>query len=126
MVRPASVTVVLVLLAPFGLANDGVLEINQACAVNTGCFPGDTGGFPVTIDGSAGRSYRLTSDLTVPSADTSGIVVTISDVGIDLNNFAILGPCPKRACTPPGFDSFSTAPRKDLREFAGLAGTRGL
>ena len=55
------------------LASDGAVEINQACAENTGCFSGDTAGFPVTIDASAGRSYRLTSDLILLSASTSGI-----------------------------------------------------
>ena len=43
-------------------AVDGVLEINQTCAVNTGCFSGDAAGFPVTIDGSAGLSYVLTAN----------------------------------------------------------------
>jgi len=31
------------------LAVDGVLEINQTCATHTGCFAGDTPGFPVGI-----------------------------------------------------------------------------
>jgi parallel beta-helix repeat protein len=74
------------------LAVDGVLEINQACAVNTGCFSGDAAGLPVTITGAAGHSYRLTGDLTVPDENTDGIVVSGNDVGIDLNNFAIIGP----------------------------------
>ena len=30
-------------------ASDGQLEINQACAINTGCFSGDAPGFLVTI-----------------------------------------------------------------------------
>jgi hypothetical protein len=42
-------------------ASDGQLEINQACAVNTGCFPGDDPGFPVTI--TQPGSYRLTGNL---------------------------------------------------------------
>ena len=69
-------------------AVDGVLEINQACAVNTGCFAGDTAGFPVTI-GSAG-SYRLTGNLT----SSGGLVIDISAdaVTVDLNGFGILGP----------------------------------
>jgi hypothetical protein len=45
-------------LAAPALAVDGVREINQTCAVQMGCFVGDTAGFPVTIDGSAGKSYR--------------------------------------------------------------------
>lgn len=73
-------------------ASDGVLEINQTCAIQTGCFAGDTPGLPVTINGSAGRSYRLTSDLVVASAATNGIEIGADDVGIDLNNFAIRGP----------------------------------
>jgi len=78
-----------------GLSNpafavDGVLEINQTCAVNTGCFSGDTAGFPVTI--TATGSYRLTSNLTVPDENTGGINVSANDVAIDLNNFAIIGP----------------------------------
>jgi parallel beta-helix repeat protein len=79
-------------LATPAFATDGVLEINQTCAVNTGCFAGDSPGFPVTIDGSAGHGYRLTSDLTVPNNNTDGIAVSTRDVGIDLNSFAILGP----------------------------------
>ena len=69
---------------------DGVLEINQAC-VNTGCFSGDSAGFPVTIDGSAGRSYRLTGDLVVPNVNASGITISTHDVRIDLNSFTIIG-----------------------------------
>jgi len=77
-------------LAGSALATDGVLEINQACAA-AGCFPGDTPGFPVTIDGSVGRSYLLTSDLTLPDEHTGGITIDASDVSIDLNGFAIIG-----------------------------------
>ena len=77
-------------LASPALAVDGVLEINQACAVSTGCFSGDAAGLPVTI--TAAGSYRLTSNLTVPDENTDGIVVSADDVGIDLNNFAIIGP----------------------------------
>ena len=84
------VLLLLSLVSP-AFASDGVLEINQTCAVATGCFAGDTAGFPVTIT-TPGTSYRLTSPLTVPNESTDGIVVSTSDVGIDLNNFAILGP----------------------------------
>ena len=41
------------LLATPARAGDGALEINQTCAVNTGCFARDTAGFPVTISTSA-------------------------------------------------------------------------
>ncbi|MEZ4282891.1 MAG: right-handed parallel beta-helix repeat-containing protein [Myxococcota bacterium] len=71
-------------------ASDGVVEINHTCAVQTGCFGNDFPGYPVTINGSAGRSYRLTSDLVVPGENTDGILVFTSDVGIDLANFTII------------------------------------
>ena len=78
-------------LATPAFAVDGVLEINQTCAVQTGCFAGDSPGYPVFIDGQAGGSYRLTSNLIVPNENTDGILFNTSDIGIDLNNFAIIG-----------------------------------
>ncbi len=72
------------------LAVDGVVEINQARALNGGVTPGDTPGFPVTI--SVAGSYRLTSNLTLPDANTDGIDITADNVSIDLNGFAVLGP----------------------------------
>jgi hypothetical protein len=86
--RTILLALVFVLLASPALASDGVLEINQTCAVQTGCFAGDTAGYPITI--STPGSYRLTSNLIVPDENTHGIVVSTSDVGIDLNNFAII------------------------------------
>ena len=80
------------MMASAAMAVDGVLEINQTCAVNTGCFSGDSAGLPVTITGAAGRSYRLTTDLTVADENTDGIQVSANDVSIDLNGFAIVGP----------------------------------
>ena len=78
-------------------ADGGVLEINQTCAIQTGCFSGDDPGFPVSI--LAAGSYRLTSNLVVPDADTTAIGVgnsTVSNVDIDLGGFEIRGPlsCP--------------------------------
>jgi parallel beta-helix repeat protein len=84
------ILLLLLLWATPALAVDGVLEINQTCAVQTGCFAGDAAGFPVTIDGSAGRSFRLTSDLTVPDENTTGIVISASSSSIDLNGFEIV------------------------------------
>ena len=78
------------LLATPAFAVDGVLEINQTCAVQTGCFAGDAAGFPVTIDGSAGKSYRLTTSLIVPDENTNGIDVRAPWVSIDLNGFEIV------------------------------------
>lgn len=99
----------LLLLPSAGIASDGVLEINQTCATLTGCFSGDTAGFPVTIDGSAGGSYLLTSDLAVPDANTDGILVTTSHVTLDLGGFSLHGPtvCSGTpvSCAPTGSGS---------------------
>lgn len=73
-------------------ATDGVVEINQACALAGSCFAGDAPLFPVTINGSPGQSYRLTSNLQVPDQNTTAILVTQVGVSIDLNGFSILGP----------------------------------
>jgi hypothetical protein len=77
--------------AASALAVDGVIEINQACAVNTGCFSGDGAGFPVEIDGTAGLSYRLTGDLQIPNEGTTGILISANGISVDLNGFAIRG-----------------------------------
>lgn len=94
---------VLLLAAPAALASDGRREINQAC-VAAGCFPGDTAGFPVQLTTAGG--YVLTSNLSVPDANTSAIQAT-NGVRIDLNGFEISGvtTCtgsPVTSCTPTG------------------------
>lgn len=86
-------------------AQDGALEINQAC-IEDGCFAGDQAGFPVWI--TKGGLYRLTSDLVV-SDDRGGIYVrpgVENRVTIDLNGFSITGPnsCsgkPVTSCSGP-------------------------
>jgi hypothetical protein len=75
------------------------IAISQACASGSGCFSGDSPGLPVTIDGSAGRSYFLASDLTVPNKDTSGITASAADVSLDLNGFSVRG---ANVCVPAG------------------------
>ena len=50
----ALIALLLLALARPALATDGVAEINHTCAAQTGCFRGDTAGYPVTIDGTAG------------------------------------------------------------------------
>lgn len=93
------------------IADEGVLEINQQCALNGGCFSGDTAGFPVTIGGTG--SYKLTSGLDVAvaavsdSSNTTAIRVTATDVTIDLNGFTVQGPVtcsgtPVSSCTNAG------------------------
>ena len=87
-------TLICVVLATPALAVDGVLEINQTCAVQTGCFPGDAAGFPVTM-ATSGTSYHLTSPLVLPNENTDGITfasATVANVSIDLGGFEIRGP----------------------------------
>jgi hypothetical protein len=85
----AALTGILTLgLASPSSAVDGALEISQACAINTGCFTGDTPGFPVVL--TAAGSYVLTSNLTV-STPSEGIFVAADNVSVDLNGFTITG-----------------------------------
>ena len=70
-------------------AVDGVIEINQARALKGGVTPGDEPGFPITI--SQPGSYRLTSDILVPSTANGIELVAVDDVTIDLNGFSISG-----------------------------------
>ena len=86
---------VLLLAAP-ALATDGVLEINQTCAVPTGCFPGDTPGFPVTITSTSSvagaGSFRLTSNLTTTDLNVDGIFISSSRITLDFNGFSLRPP----------------------------------
>lgn len=71
-------------------AQAGVREINQICATQTGCFPGDDPGYPVSVTQSG--SYRLTSNLsrlTNGSMNSSMIEVSAPDVELDLGGFRI-------------------------------------
>jgi parallel beta helix pectate lyase-like protein len=68
-------------------AVDGVVEINQARVAAGGITTGDFGGFPASI--TERGSYRLTSDLMVPSG-SDGIVIGSDDVTLDLNGFNVL------------------------------------
>jgi hypothetical protein len=101
-----AIVVVVGLAAASARAEGGVVEINQACATSlAGCFPGDAGGFPVTI--AARGSYRLTSNLDLPNANTSGIEINASSVAIDLGGFTIRGVTvcsgvPVSSCTQTG------------------------
>lgn len=90
--KPTFVAALLIIsLASAAAASDGVLEINHVCANGTGCFSGDAAGYPVTIDGSAGYSYRLTGDLSLvlrPQA-MNFIEITADNVTLDLGGFRI-------------------------------------
>jgi hypothetical protein len=70
-------------------ASDGVIEINQTCAVQSGCLDGDNPGFPVTINSPG--SYKLTGNLSVPNENTTAILVNTTALSIDLNGFVISG-----------------------------------
>lgn len=63
--------------------------VDQAKALAGGITPGDTPGFPITL--SVPGSYKLTSNLMVP-ASTSGVLITASNVTLDLNGFSVIGP----------------------------------
>jgi hypothetical protein len=85
------------------LAVDGAREINQVCATSTGCFAGDSAGFPVTINQSG--AYRLTSNLVLTGPHDVGISMATSEISIDLNGFEIRGvtECPDGpGCTNTG------------------------
>ena len=101
----------LTLVCSPALAVDGAREISQACAA-TGCFSGDTAGFPVTI--SSGGAYVFTSNLDVTGEanpqNVTAVRVSASVLGgvvIDLNGFRILGTTfcpgtPPTTCSPTG------------------------
>jgi hypothetical protein len=84
-------------------AGDGVLEINQACIREEGnCLPSSGAGFPIQLDAG---SYRLTSNLVVPDANTDGIRME-DGTTLDLNGFSVIGPITctgtPAACTGTG------------------------
>jgi hypothetical protein len=84
-------------------AVDGVVLINQNNALAGSITPGDAPGFPVIIN--LPGSYRLSSNLVVPDANTTAIWILTSDVTIDMNGFSITGPVectgyPVTSCTP--------------------------
>ena len=84
-----------------GTANavDGVLLINQSNAIAGNVTPGDTPGFPVSIN--LPGIYKLSSNLVVPNENTTAIQINVHNVTIDLNGFAILGP---NVCATDGFN----------------------
>ena len=98
-IRSANAALLLCVSSMCVFASDGVQEINQTCAENTGCFSGDSAGFPVTIDGTAGQSYLLTSDLSVTGVNDQVITMAADGISIDLNGFSLSGPV---TCTGEG------------------------
>lgn len=82
------------LLSSTAYAVDGVTLINQSNATAGNVTPGDTPGFPVSIN--LPGIYKLSSNLVVSNQNTTAIQINVDNVTIDLNGFAILGPnvCP--------------------------------
>lgn len=88
--RPLALLLLLSIVVPFPASSgDGVVEINQVCATETGCTAGDAPGFPVTLDTPG--SYRLTSNLTAATANQgfNMIEVSANHVSLDLGGFMI-------------------------------------
>ncbi len=101
-------------------ASDGVYEINQTCALQTGCFPGDSAGFPVTINSSG--AYLLTSNLRSSSTVAPAVQIAVRDVDLDLNEFVI-------RCSVLNFPSFnlcSDSPNTGAGGVDAAAGTTGV
>lgn len=83
------ITVVFGAFSEEGMASPGAREISQAC-VDSGCFDGDTEGFPIRITNAG--VYVLTSNITAPTFDTTAIVIEVDNVVLDLRGFSIIGP----------------------------------
>lgn len=68
---------------------DGVIEIHQAC-VATGCFAGDSPGWPVEI--TRAGSYRLTSNLQYDGLNPLLVMVSVTadQVSLDLGGHRIV------------------------------------
>jgi len=81
------ISISIFLIAPRAFAAEGILEISQACAVQTGCFAGDPPGFPVTI--ATPGSYLLTS--SVDSGAVRAIEIAAADVTLDLASLGVSG-----------------------------------
>jgi hypothetical protein len=97
----------LALVASTAFAVDGVIEINHASVLAGGITPSDTPGYPATID--TGGSYRLTSNLDVPSTiGVRGITILDGAVTLDLNGFTVLGPGSCTGIPPSCSGDFAT------------------
>jgi len=93
--------------ASSAFAVDGVIEINQTSVLAGGITPSDSPGYPATIDTSG--SYRLTSDLSLPSTSgVRGIEIVGGPVTIDLNGFTVLGPGSCAGIPPSCSGAFGT------------------
>jgi hypothetical protein len=86
-IRSILATTIVFVLAGESRSDEGRLEINQTCATASGCFDGDTAGFPVTI--STSGSYVVTGELAA-AGDVDGIRITADNVTLDMNGFRLV------------------------------------
>lgn len=100
MKRTALFTALIALSAP-AFAIDGEILITHAKALAGGVTPGDAPGYPVTL--SVAGKYKLGSNLTLPNADTTGVISSVGGISLDLNGFSIVGPayCPAQGGSEP-------------------------
>ena len=78
---------------------DGLIEVNQSSAIAGDVTAGDAPGFPVTL--TEPGSYILTTDLTLPNADTTGIQLEADNITVNLNGFSIIGVNTCTSTLPP-------------------------
>ena len=119
--RLATLFLIVLINTQIAAMADGVLEINQTCALNGGCFAGDSAGFPVEI--TSPGSYRLTSNLNLTSIpSTIAIQIDGPHVTLDLGGFEIAGPV---SCTGSGvtLDCGATGSATGIRLNSGADGT---
>lgn len=87
--KAAAAIVVCLALSPTNVfATEGALEISSAC-VASGCFDGDSPGFPVTI--TKPGNYVFTSNLKMNEGSGSAIQINTDNVVIDLKGFILDG-----------------------------------
>jgi hypothetical protein len=97
--RKSGICFLTMMFAPFyAFGVDGVVLINQSSVLTAG-------GFPYVI--SSPGAYKLSGNLTVPNANTTGIMITTSNVTIDMNGYSILGPA---VCSGTNFAVSSCSP----------------
>ena len=110
----AGVALVATLVMAPAHAVDGAILVNQARALAGNVTAGDTAGFPVSINTPG--YYVLTSNLTVPNANTTAIQINANNVTIDLNGFAVLGP---NVCATNGFSVAQPCTQPSAGGFSG-------
>ncbi|GAB4181801.1 MAG: hypothetical protein Tsb002_02220 [Wenzhouxiangellaceae bacterium] len=86
------------LMLSFSNAAFSQLNIDEKCATTSGCFVGDSVGYPVTI--TQPGSYQLTTNLTSSDPNTAYIEILSDNVTIDFKGHSIIGPVTCSGNTP--------------------------